>query len=108
MAEANNDLFARFWSVYPRRHGSAGKAIARVKFERACRKVDPEVLIAAARQYAAENEKKVGTEFIAMASTWLTQRRWEDYESEPDRPRLSDAERDRLMEQWRRKQESMW
>lgn len=104
---SDDELFNRFWSVYPLRAGSRGKAEARVRFAKACRKVDPEVIIAAARQYAAENEKKIGTEFIAMATTWLSQRRWEDYDPEPDRPKLSENERERLIEQYRRKQEAL-
>lgn len=94
--------FERFWQAYPRRAGSANKALARAKFEKVCRKVDPEVLIAGAKRYAEDNAKKVGTEFIAMASTWLNQRRWEDYETERKTP-LSPERVESLLERHKRR-----
>src|SRR5271166_6432383 len=75
------DTFDRFWSVYPKRTGGNPKSVARQKFDRAVKAgADPEHIIFGAKAYAAEARKAVGTEFIAMASTWLNQRRWEDYE----------------------------
>ena len=75
--------FDRFWSLYPKRVGSNPKAVARQKFLRAVASgVDAELIIAGAKAYTRELDKKVGTEFVAMASTWLNQRRWEDYEPE--------------------------
>src|SRR5271166_160927 len=76
------DTFDRFWSVYPKRTGGNPKLVARQKFDRAVKAgADPEHIIFGAKSYAAEARKAIGTEFIAMASTWLNQRRWEDYES---------------------------
>jgi hypothetical protein len=74
------EAFERFWSAYPKRSGSNPKAPAHAKFVRCvARGCDPESLIAAARAYAKELGPKVGTEFVAMATTWLNQQRWQDY-----------------------------
>lgn len=75
--------FDRFWAIYPKRAGSVAKAMARVKFAKLVKEgIDPETIIAGARRYGEDNRAKVGTEFIAMAQTWLHQRRFEDYEAE--------------------------
>ena len=74
------DSFDRFWAAYPKRYGSNPKAPARAKFERFVRAgADPEAIIGGARAYAEQESKNVGTPYIAMASTWLNQKRWEDY-----------------------------
>lgn len=96
--------FDRFWSVYPKRAGSAAKAMARVKFTKLMKEgVDPEIVIAGARRYAEDNRAKVGTEFICMAQTWLHQRRFEDYG--PTEPTIAPEEAERLIAQYHRRQE---
>jgi hypothetical protein len=42
---------------------------------------DPQQIIAAARQWASAEGKNIGTEYVAMAATWLNQRRFEDYQA---------------------------
>ena len=52
---------------------------ARIKFMRKVASgIDPERIISGAKAFAKEMEKKIGTEFIPMAKTWLNQHRWED------------------------------
>ncbi len=64
--------------AFPKRKGSNPKHPARAKFFRAVKSgVDPELIISGAGRYA--EDPQTGTEFICMASTWLNQRRWEDY-----------------------------
>lgn len=78
------ETFARFWSAYPKRLGGNPKAPAQKKFMRLCAEgIDPESIIAGARAYADEQSKNIDTPYIAMASTWLNQRRWEDYAPQP-------------------------
>src|SRR6185437_11797499 len=75
--------FNEFWSVKPRRKGSNPKEPARLKFLHAVASgIDPDKIIGAARAWATqerENEKD-GTEYVAMAVTWLNQKRFNDYE----------------------------
>lgn len=74
------EAFDRFWSAYPKRQGSNPKAPAEVKFARAVANgADPDHIISAARRYAADLGSKVGTEYVAMTTTWLNQKRWQDY-----------------------------
>ena len=87
-------MFDEFWAAYPRRKGANPKHAARLKFEAAVKKGDsPDVIIEAARLYARELEaiRKLDSEFVAMASTWLNQRRWEDYiisQTAPPKPKF--------------------
>lgn len=78
-----DELFRRFWSAYPKREGNPRKPAAE-RFERAVRKgADPEAIIRGANAYAAmlERNDKAGTQFVALATTWLNQQRWlDDYE----------------------------
>ena len=72
--------FDEFWAAYPRRKGDRAKATAMDKFLRlVAGGMSADDLIGSARAYADANHDKIGTEFIPMASTWLNQRRWEDY-----------------------------
>lgn len=76
------DLFARFWTAYPRK---AGKGAA----ERAFQKCRPDVRLLTAMLDALEAQKRSGQwqredgRFIPHPATWLNQRRWED---EPEPP----------------------
>jgi hypothetical protein len=78
--KATEEQFARFWAEYPLRKG---KAPAHERFV----KLTPEEgerAIAGAAAYAAECRRK-GTEdrYIKWAQGWLTERRFEDYASQP-------------------------
>lgn len=95
--ESRRDRFDEFWDAYPRK---AGKGAAKTAFEKACSKVDADILIAAAEAYKRDPNRDQA--FTAHASTWLNQERWDD-EPLPSRsasqaPDLSARER-RLQQQ---------
>lgn len=71
---ASASRFAEFWSAYPRK---VGKGKAEKLFDGIAKKLNPDILIAAAQQFRISQN---GTEekFIPHATTWLNSRRWED------------------------------
>lgn len=78
------ESFERFWSAYPKRLGSNPKQPARMKFLKLVALGENEqAIVNGAHAYAQQQRSanKVGTEYIAMAVTWLNQRRWEDYDA---------------------------
>jgi len=68
--------FESFWKAFPkgRKKNMAG---AREAFRKAILKVTPEVIIAAATEYAQSETALVG-KFVKMPSTWLNQECWND------------------------------
>lgn len=83
--------FAAFWSTYPSRgpHPNPRKPAAE-KFAAAVRGgADPGAIIRGAENYAATIRRE-GTDprFVAQATTWLNQHRWQDHQAaaEPARP----------------------
>lgn len=75
--------FEEFWKVKPKRKGSNPKEQARLKFLRHVENgMDPQLIIGAARAWAKQEQEngKEGTEYVAMAVTWLNQKRFGDYE----------------------------
>jgi hypothetical protein len=79
-ATTPNLEFEEFWKTYPKREGDNPKSPARKAFEAAVKQgFDPKVIIAGLRIGTARNHDKVGTRFIPRASTWLNERRWEQY-----------------------------
>ena len=73
--------FDDFWVTYPKRRGSNPKSPARKKWDTAIRNgATPEGIMEGVKQfrYFCDAEKKTGTEFVPMATTWLNQKRWED------------------------------
>lgn len=79
--------FEDFWAVYPRRNHSGSKFKACEKWEDAALDVGVETLLEAATDYAGFCKRKgiIGTEHVAMATTWLNQKRWEEEFSEPEK-----------------------
>lgn len=65
--------FIEFWEIYPL-HQSRGAAVK--AFVRARRKADLETILAGARRYAADPNRK--PDFTAHAATWLNADRWTD------------------------------
>jgi len=65
--------FEAFWQAYPRK---GGKKAARDAYEQAIQQADPEVILAAAKRYAADPNRE--DQFTALPTTWLRQGRWED------------------------------
>ncbi len=77
------DRFEEFWKVKPNRLGGNPKFMAKKKWDELMRsKIDPEKIISAARKwFAFETEnKRIGSELVPMAKTWLHQRRFFDYD----------------------------
>ena len=75
--------FDEFWQVKPKRKGSNPKDQARIKFIRAVASgIDPQKIVGAARAWAKDEcaNGKDGSEYVAMAVTWLNQKRYQDYE----------------------------
>ncbi|MET4210508.1 hypothetical protein [Bradyrhizobium sp. LA2.1] len=74
--------FEEFWQAYPRRDGPNPRKPAEQKFNALAKTgVDPDVMIAGAKQLAIEESRrgKIGTQFVAQAVTWLNQQRWSDH-----------------------------
>src|SRR4026208_2386932 len=81
------EAFEEFWSVKPKRDGDNPKQPALKSFRRAVKDgVDPMTIISAAREWRDQIEKKrkLGTEVVPMAVTWLNQKRWENYAAAPE------------------------
>lgn len=82
----NNNIcevkFAEFWDAYPNRSGGNPKKTAKDKFVKICKDgVSPDDIIIGAKKYAKANQDRIGTPYIAQATTWLNQERWlDDYE----------------------------
>lgn len=78
---AADAAFDRFWAVYPRREA---KIAARRAWDKAIRKVDPQVIIDRAVAYgnrrlqAIASDSKDGKRFTAQPATWLNAGRWDD------------------------------
>jgi hypothetical protein len=77
-AQAHEDDFERFWSMYPRKEGKQKAKTAFAKVD-----VDIDTLLDALSDHkkSAQWTKNNG-EFIPHASTWLNGRRWEDQMSQ--------------------------
>lgn len=73
-----DDLFEKFWKVYPKKvsKGSARKSWAKI--------TDPEAVIAGAERYASDPNRK--QEFTAHPATWLNGERWLDIPDAPHKP----------------------
>lgn len=81
LTAALSDAFTRFWKAYPRRSPNP-RAMAEAAFLVAVREggADPEQLVSAAGAYADEvKQKGIAEPYVAHASTFLRQRRYEDY-----------------------------
>lgn len=67
------EMFDRFWAVYPR-HEAKAKALA--AFRKALKVVDAESVIAAAERYRDDPNRD--PQFTAHPATWLNAGRWDD------------------------------
>lgn len=77
-----NDIFARFWSTYPRK---VGKQAAQRAFEKAISKYDVNVILEGLDRMVADPNLP-DKQFLPHPSTWLNEGRWED-EAYPQRER---------------------
>lgn len=76
-----SELFEEFWKEYPQRDGDNPKLPAKIKFDALVKTgVDPALIIAGAKRYAAKAREKnqIGTQYIAHALKWLSEQRWAD------------------------------
>jgi uncharacterized protein YdaU (DUF1376 family) len=74
--------FAEFWAAYPKRDGDNPRKTAARAYAKVIRQgAKPAALMAAVKAYAAELAAKdrIGTEFVAQASTWLNQERFDRF-----------------------------
>jgi hypothetical protein len=96
-APARDDLFIKFWQIFPKRDGDNPKAAARKAFEAALNKgADPDAILRGARDYARRSAETVPDDqrrYIPMAVTWLKQHRWED--DPPATPKAPDPDQPR-------------
>ncbi|WP_052493306.1 hypothetical protein [Rhodococcus sp. MEB064] len=83
-----SELFAEFWSAYPRK---VGKGAAEKAFTRAVKRAGDTVVLDGVRRLAADPNLPTEKKFIPHPRTWLNEDRWEDEPLPPDRatPRYS-------------------
>jgi len=65
------DPFAEFWSAYPRK---VGKVAARKAWTSAVKRVNPDKIIAAVREYPFRDD----LQYVPHPASWLNGGRWED------------------------------
>lgn len=95
-ADEYTDAFEAWWMVYPRKKD---KFAAFRAFQAANKKTSTDVLMAAARSYAAEVAGRAD-EHIKLGGTWLTKRCWESDEATPV-VRTEDEATEWVRQQWR-------
>ncbi|MBB2964330.1 DUF1376 domain-containing protein [Methylobacterium sp. R2-1] len=81
------DGFAEFWAAYPRRGGDNPRKPALRAYVAAIRRgATHAVIMANLRRYAADlaERGKIGSEFVAQATTWLNQDRFEPMAGQTD------------------------
>lgn len=79
--------FDEFWAAYPKRDGDNPRKTAVRAYAKVIRHgLKPAALMAAVRAYSEELAAKgrIGTEFVAQASTWLNQERFDRFNGRPD------------------------
>jgi hypothetical protein len=80
------DSFEEFWSAYPKRAGSNPRKRALESYAKAIRNgAKASEILAGLSAYVKAISDKVGTEFVAQATTWLNQERWKDDYHVPER-----------------------
>jgi hypothetical protein len=72
--------FTDFWTIYPKRDGSADRKGAVKAFRAALKRTDLQTILDGAKHYAEAmaHRDKSGTEFVAQARTWLNGDRWNE------------------------------
>ena len=80
LTERTETLFEEFWKIYPRHDA---KKTAKAAFLKAIKTTDPQLIIKGASQYASVPRDP---KFVAMATTWLNQERWNDESINPQAP----------------------
>jgi hypothetical protein len=94
-----NDDFEELYEAYPKRKGANPKAPALAKYEAAIKQgADHKRMLAALRAGAGFDRDKIGTEFIPRLSTWISEKRWQEYLEGTEADLKRRAEQDLLME----------
>jgi len=79
--------FELFWKAYPSRgRGSNPKFPAFKAWKNAMKVAGPQTIIDSLAGYKEHQAEHIGTPLICQATTYLNQRRWEDYVTEPSEP----------------------
>jgi hypothetical protein len=82
--DTHEEEFNQFWALYPKRKGSNPRSQAYKSFSKAvgCKGFAFELILDGVVAYAKElaDSDKLGSMYVAMASTWLNQERWDAYE----------------------------
>lgn len=68
------DNFDDIWGIYPKKQG---KGAAKKAYEKAMKKIDPNILLDRIKAYVEAIQNK-DLQYIPMLSTWLNQERWGD------------------------------
>ena len=72
----DNNLFEKFYEKYPKH---VGRIAAEKAWEKAVKKVEPNVLVVSAEIYANHVKgSQIPMKFVPHPATWLNQGRWED------------------------------
>lgn len=103
--DAFEEDFSEFWNLYPKKDGRKNALQSYIKARK--NGTDKETILSGLNAYVAQCERR-GTEkrYIAMASTWLNQERWDwDYtEQETTKPHEETMEE--KIARWRK--EGLW
>jgi hypothetical protein len=101
LPRALREGFEAFWKAYPPRRPNP-RALAEAAFTRCVQEgATPAQLVSAAAAYAAEcRERAIGEAFIVHASTFLRQRRWQDYLDAPPATRDAGQPAEPVHELW--------
>jgi hypothetical protein len=94
-ASEGEEAFEEFQTAFPKRDGPHAWDPARKKFLALVKTgVDPQIMIGAAKQFAAEEGKRgnIGTRFIPAPAKWLAERRFGEYAALPDDTKGEDWE----------------
>lgn len=81
VAREEGHAFDEFWSVWPKKNA---KRDAERAWDRAIKKADPALIVAAARAFA-ESPYRPDKQFVPYGATWLNGERWTDPAPEPQR-----------------------
>jgi hypothetical protein len=75
-----NDDFEELYAAYPKRKGANPKAPALAKYQAAIKQGgDHKHMLSALKAGVGYDKDKIGTEYIPRMSTWLSEKRWQEY-----------------------------
>lgn len=88
-----SEEWKRFRAMYPKRRGNLNAAKAQPKFEQYAKSVGYDQIFAALHESLRiwRVDKRIGTEFIPMMTTWLNQQPWNEMSFSEDRSGVLDT-----------------